>query len=158
MEHRKPKAISRKLDPVKQAAFIKAYEALINQLSADEAVTFADAVHPTHAVRPVGCWAPKEPPVAVEQSSGRDRLNNPRRDRPGDWPDHHGGCADGGRLKYDPVVDGDRGDVSRHAVHPCLSGQCPIPSRETGVGLAGAAGLPDQTPLRPGLLSTSQPN
>ena len=47
----------------------------MNQLSADEAVIFADAVHPTHAVRPVGCWAPKEVPVAVEQSSGRDRLN-----------------------------------------------------------------------------------
>ena len=41
MEHRKPKAISRKLDPAKQAAFIKAYEALLNQLSADEAVIFA---------------------------------------------------------------------------------------------------------------------
>jgi hypothetical protein len=26
-------------------------------------------------VRPVGCWAPKDIPVAVEQSSGRDRLN-----------------------------------------------------------------------------------
>jgi transposase len=75
MEHRKPKAISRKLDPVKQAAFIKAYDALLNQLSADETVVFADAVHPTHAVRPVGCWAPKETPVAVEQSSGRNRLN-----------------------------------------------------------------------------------
>src|SRR5271166_3346064 len=75
MEHRKPTAISRKLDPAKQAAFIKAYDTLMNQLSADEAVIFADAVHPTHAVRPVGCWAPKEVPVAVEQSSGRDRLN-----------------------------------------------------------------------------------
>lgn len=75
MEHRKPKAISRKLDPVKQAAFIKAYNALLNQLSADEAVIFADAVHPTHAVRPVGCWAPKETPVVVEQSSGRNRIN-----------------------------------------------------------------------------------
>jgi transposase len=75
MEHRKPKAISRKLDPAKQAAFIKAYEHLMNQLSTDEAVIFADAAHPTHAVRPVGCWAPKEAPVAVEQSSGRDRLN-----------------------------------------------------------------------------------
>jgi transposase len=75
MEHRKPTAISRKLDPVKQAAFIKAHAALMNQLSADEAVIFADAVHPTHAVRPVGCWAPREVPVAVEQSSGRDRLN-----------------------------------------------------------------------------------
>ena len=75
MEHRKPKAISRKLDPEKQAAFIKGYESLMNQISADEAVIFADAAYPTHAVRPVGCWAPKEVPVAVEQSSGRDRLN-----------------------------------------------------------------------------------
>ena len=75
MEHRKPKAISRRLDPAKQEAFIKAYDALLNQLSADETVIFADAVHPTHAVRPVGCWAPKGVPVAVEQSSGRDRLN-----------------------------------------------------------------------------------
>ena len=33
MEHRKPKAISRKLDPAKQAAFIKKYEGLLNQLS-----------------------------------------------------------------------------------------------------------------------------
>ena len=75
MEHRKPKAISRKLDPAKQAAFIKSYEALLNQLSADEAVMFADAVHPTHAARPVGCWAPKDIPVAITQSSGRERLN-----------------------------------------------------------------------------------
>jgi len=75
MEHRKPKAISRKLDPAKQAAFIKSYESLMNQLPADEAVIFADAVHPTHSVRPVGCWAPKEVPLAVEQSSGRERLN-----------------------------------------------------------------------------------
>ena len=75
MEHRKPKAISRKLDPAKQAAFIAAYEALLNRLSADEVVLFMDAAHPTHAARPVGCWAPKDVPVAIEQSSGRDRLN-----------------------------------------------------------------------------------
>jgi transposase len=75
MEHRKPKAISRKLDPAKQVAFIKDYEALVNRIDANEAVVFADAVHPTHAVRPVGCWAPKDVPIAVEQSSGRDRLN-----------------------------------------------------------------------------------
>ena len=75
MEHRKPKTVSRKLDPEKQAAFIQAYEQLLNHLGDDEAVLFADAVHPTHAVRPVGCWAPKETPVAVAQTSGRQRLN-----------------------------------------------------------------------------------
>ena len=27
------------------------------------------------AARPVGCWAPKDVVVAIEQDSGRDRLN-----------------------------------------------------------------------------------
>jgi hypothetical protein len=63
------------LVPVKQAAFIKKHEDLLSQLPADEVVMFGDAVHPTHAVRPAGCWAPKEVRVAVEPSSGRDRLD-----------------------------------------------------------------------------------
>jgi hypothetical protein len=67
--------VSCKLDPEKQAAFIEAYENLLNRLGADEAVLFGDAVHPTHAVRPVGCWAPNETPLAVPQTSGRQRLN-----------------------------------------------------------------------------------
>jgi transposase len=75
MEHRKPQSVSRKMAPVKQAAFIKAYNDLLNGLEDGEAVLFGDAVHPTHAVRPVGCWAPADTPVAVEQNSGRDRLN-----------------------------------------------------------------------------------
>ena len=75
MEHRKPDLVPRKLDPEKQATFIKAYETLLNQLEADEAVLFADAVHPPHAVRPVGCWGPKDTKVAVAQTSGRQRLN-----------------------------------------------------------------------------------
>ncbi len=75
MEHRKPQAVSRKLDAAKQKAFIEAYDTLLNTLPGDEAVMFADAVHPTHAVRPVGCWAPKDTRVAVDQTSGRQRLN-----------------------------------------------------------------------------------
>jgi len=75
MEHRKPKAVSSKLDPDKQAAFIRGYENLLNQIGDDEAVLFADAVHPTHAVRPVGCWGPKDVQIAVPQTSGRQRLN-----------------------------------------------------------------------------------
>jgi hypothetical protein len=73
MEHRRPTAVSRKLDPAKQQAFIDTYTALLKTLPDDEAVMFADAVHPTHGA--VGCWAPKEVKVAVDQTSGRDRLN-----------------------------------------------------------------------------------
>jgi transposase len=75
VEYRKPTVMPRKLDPVKQQAFIEDYENLLNNLGADEAVLFADAVHPTHEVRPAGCWAPKDMKVALEQTSGRQRLN-----------------------------------------------------------------------------------
>jgi transposase len=158
MEHRKPTAISRKLDPVKQAGFITAYETLMNRLSADEAVIFADAVHPTHAVRPVGCWAPKQVPVAVEQSSGRDRLNI------------HGAVdlETGQTIMKDVLtVDALSTILLLTAIEamypgmrwdPRLSGQCQIPSRETGASVAGAAGPPDQTALYSGLLSAPQPD
>jgi len=43
MEHRKPQAVSQKLDVDKQKTFIKACEALLNTLPDDEAVMFADA-------------------------------------------------------------------------------------------------------------------
>ena len=56
MGHRKPRAVPRKLGPEKQARFIKAHEGLLNHMGDDEAALLADAVHPTHAVRPVGCW------------------------------------------------------------------------------------------------------
>lgn len=75
MEHRRPKAVSAKLDEAKQKAFIEAYDALLNGLSDDAVVLFGDAVHPTHGARPVGCWAPKETKVAIDQTSGRERLN-----------------------------------------------------------------------------------
>ena len=38
-------------------------------------ILFVDAVHPTHAARPTGCWAPKQEKLALEQTSGRERLN-----------------------------------------------------------------------------------
>ena len=41
----------------------------------DDVVLFADAVHPLHEVRPMGCWAPAGTKLAIQQTSGRDRLN-----------------------------------------------------------------------------------
>src|SRR5208282_4448059 len=54
---------------------LRTYNNLLNHMGDDEAVLFGDAVHPTHAVRPVGCWAPKDIQLAVPQTSGRQRLN-----------------------------------------------------------------------------------
>jgi transposase len=75
MEFKKPKMVSQKMDVAKQQAFIEMYNKLLKSLSDDEAVMFIDAVHPTHTVRPVGCWAPQDQDIAVDQSSGRDRIN-----------------------------------------------------------------------------------
>lgn len=75
LQYQKPEVIGRRLDPEKQQAFIAAYEKLLNCLGPDEAVVFADAVHPTHAARPVGCWTAVQETLAIEQTSGRQRLN-----------------------------------------------------------------------------------
>ena len=75
LEYHTPTVISRKLDEEKQKAFIATYEDLMNSLPDNEAVLFADAVHPTHAAQPVGCWAPKQDKLAIEQTSGRQRIN-----------------------------------------------------------------------------------
>ena len=75
LEYRKPDVIGRKLDVKTQQAFIAAYNGLLNSLGPDEAALFVDAVHPTHAARPAGCWAPTEDNLAIEQTSGRQRLN-----------------------------------------------------------------------------------
>ena len=75
LEYHKPEIIPRKLDEKKQKAFIANYEKVLNSLPDDEAVLFADAVHPTHAARPAGCWAPSQENLAIEQTSGRQRIN-----------------------------------------------------------------------------------
>ncbi len=75
LAYHKPEIIGRKLDEATQKAFIAAYEKLMNSLPHDEAVVFADAVHPTHAARPAGCWAPREERLVIEQTSGRQRIN-----------------------------------------------------------------------------------
>ena len=75
LEYHKPSVIPRKLDKDKQTAFIESYDNLLNSLADNEAVLFADAVHPTHAARPAGCWAPSQDKLAIEQTSGRQRIN-----------------------------------------------------------------------------------
>jgi transposase len=75
LEYHKPNVIARKLDVAKQKDFIESYDKLLNSLGNDEAVLVMDAVHPTHAARPVGCWAPKQEKLAIEQTSGRERIN-----------------------------------------------------------------------------------
>jgi hypothetical protein len=104
---------------------------------------FADAVHPTHAVRAVGCWAPKNIPVAITQSSGRERLNI------------HGAIdlETGNTRMLDVLVVNAASTIMLlmaieamypgKAADPCISGQRPVSSCEAGAAMAGAVGMPD---------------
>jgi len=155
MEHRKPQSVSRKLDPDKQAAFIEAYEDLLNHLADDEAVLFGDAVHPTHAVRPVGCWAPRDLPIAVAQTSGRQRLNI------------HGALdLETGKTRMLEVATVNAASTimllmaieamypSKRMIHLFLD-NARYHHAKLVASLAGEAGLPDQAPLHPNLLPAS---
>lgn len=73
--YHKPGMIGRRLNESEQKAFVADYDDLLNSLAPGEAVVFADAVHPTHAARAAGCWAPKQERLAIAQTSGRERLN-----------------------------------------------------------------------------------
>ncbi len=75
LEYHKTEIIPHKPDEEKQKAFIASYENIMNSLADNEAVLFVDAVHPTHAALAVGYWAPCEEKLAIEQTSGRQRIN-----------------------------------------------------------------------------------
>jgi transposase len=75
LEYHKPEIIGRRLAEDEQKAFVAGYGNLLNSLAPGEAVLFADAVHPTHAARPAGCWAGRGEKLAIAQTSGRERLN-----------------------------------------------------------------------------------
>ena len=73
-EYRKPKAVPRVADPEIQAAFIAAYESLLNGLEADEAVYFADAVHLKHQSKPAFGWVRRGLKPAIKTTAGRGAL------------------------------------------------------------------------------------
>jgi len=72
---RKPEAVLVKSDAAAQRAFIEQHEKLRNSLGPDEAMVYADAVHPGHQVRYAGQWQPRETRCAIPANSGRKRLN-----------------------------------------------------------------------------------
>ncbi len=74
-EYRKPKPLPRVASAEKQAEFIALYERLMNDLCADEAVYFADAVHPEHQTKPAFGWVKKGSNPAINTTAGRGRVN-----------------------------------------------------------------------------------
>lgn len=74
-EYRKPKALPRAVPAEKQEAFIALYTGLLNDLSEDEAVYFADAVHPEYQTKPAYGWVKAGSNPAVPTTAGRGRVN-----------------------------------------------------------------------------------
>lgn len=74
-EYRKPKPLPRVASAEKQTAFIAFYERLMRELPADEAVYFADAVHPEYQTKPAFGWVKVGSNPAVLSTAGRGRVN-----------------------------------------------------------------------------------
>jgi len=74
-EYRKPKPLPRVASVEKQAQFIAQYEDLMNTLRADEAIYFADAVHPEYQTKPSFGWVKAGSHPAVKTTAGRGRVN-----------------------------------------------------------------------------------
>ena len=156
LQYHKPSVIPRKLDKEKQRAFIESYDNLLNSLVDNEAVLFADAVHPTHAARPAGCWAPSQEKLAIEQTSGRQRINI------------HGAInLETGQTRMiealtidaaSTITAIDRGTLSDVGAHPCFPGQRALSSRQARAGMASSAGTTHQAALHPNLLPALEPD
>ena len=73
--YRKPRKLPKVADEERQAKFIADYEKLVNGLEDDEAVYFADAVHPEYQNKPSFGWMKRESNVAVKTNTGRRRVN-----------------------------------------------------------------------------------
>ena len=74
-EYRKPKPVPKVAPADKQAEFIALYERLMNELSDEEAVYFADAVHPEYQTKPAFGWVKTGSNPAVKTTAGRGRVN-----------------------------------------------------------------------------------
>lgn len=74
--YKKAKLVPAKADSEKQAAFIKKYKDLRNNIDAEsEIIYFIDGVHPTHNVMPQYGWIKKGEEKEIKSNSGRERIN-----------------------------------------------------------------------------------
>ena len=158
LEYLDPDAHPLKLDEEKQKAFIRNLGELLNSLTDNEAVVFADAVHPTHAARPAGCWAPSHEKLAIGQNSSHQRINI------------HGAIdLETGQTQMIEALTIDaastirllewiRGALSDARAHPCLSRQRALSSCQARAGMARPARAPDQAPFHPALLPAPEPD
>lgn len=73
--YKKPKNTPAKADPIKQEAFIKAYEELLRKTPEEEPILFGDGVHPTMATKTVYGWIRKGTDKPILTTASRTRMN-----------------------------------------------------------------------------------
>ena len=73
--YKQPKGVPAKADPVKQEAFIQAYESLLNTTPEDEPIEFGDGVHPTMATKVTCGWIRKGQDKPIATTASRTRMN-----------------------------------------------------------------------------------
>jgi transposase len=73
--YKQPKAVPKKADPIKQAAFIKTYEDLLNSTDEGEPIEFGDGVHPTMATKVTRGWIRKGKDHPISTTASRTRMN-----------------------------------------------------------------------------------
>lgn len=73
--YKKPKETPAKADPLKQQAFIKAYETLMTTTPEDEPIVFMDSVHPTMATKVSYGWIRTGKDKLIASSASRTRVN-----------------------------------------------------------------------------------
>ena len=73
--YKKPKGTPAKADPVKQEAFVKKYEILMNTTPEDEPILFGDGVHPTMATKVTYGWIKTGTNKPIATTASRTRMN-----------------------------------------------------------------------------------
>ena len=73
--YKKPKGRPYKIDPAKQAAFMKRYKRLKASLDNGEKILFIDAVHPSQATKLSYGWIRKGKTVEISTTASRTRIN-----------------------------------------------------------------------------------
>ena len=73
--YKKPKGRPYKVDPAKQAAFMKKYKRLKASLNRGEKILFIDAVHPSQATKLSYGWIKKGKTVEISTTASRTRIN-----------------------------------------------------------------------------------
>ena len=73
--YKKTMSVPGKADVIEQEVFLAEMEPFLEEIGADEAVYFTDAVHPRHNTKSDYVWAKRGEVKAVPTNTGRDKVN-----------------------------------------------------------------------------------